>query len=277
MKKSLWLATWTALALTASAAFAQSGYQTITVSNGGTIRGTVKWTGPAPKPVILTINKNPDICDPQSQKKRDLERILVGPNGGVANTVVFLKNISQGKAMDLPAGRQFLNQKTCRYEPHILLVPQNGQLQIKSSDPVLHTAHMSGAADYNTPFPIANQVVARTMQRLGLVDIRCNAGHVWMNGEILVVAHPYYAVTDKQGRYMLTDVPPGEYEVVAWHEGWNVVRQETLYDVMTELKVQRPVFSDPVTWSRKVTVAPNQSEEVDFSISSNTTEFANNR
>ena len=101
----------------------------------------------------------------RAQKKRDLERLLVAANGGVANTVVFLKDISKGKAMDLPEEHQFLNQKTCRYEPHVLLVPTDGTLQIKSSDPVLHTVHMSGASDYNLPFPFANQTVSRTMNR----------------------------------------------------------------------------------------------------------------
>ena len=134
------------LVLMTSPAAAQSGYQTIAVNDGGTISGTVKWTGPVPKMPTVAINKDVAVCDPQAQKKRDLERLIVAENGGVANTVVFLKDISKGKAMDLPEGRQFLNQKTCRYEPHVLLVPDNGTLQLKSSDPILHTVHMSGAS-----------------------------------------------------------------------------------------------------------------------------------
>ena len=138
---------------------AQSGYQAITVADGGIIRGVVKWSGPVPKTVVLPMNKDVDVCDPTSQKKRDLERLVISQNGGVANTVVYLNNITKGKALELPEARQFLDQKTCRYEPHILLVPQNGTLKLKSSDNVLHTVHMSGAADYNLPFPFANQVV----------------------------------------------------------------------------------------------------------------------
>ena len=55
--------------------------------------------------------------------------------------------------MDIPEPRRSLDQKQCRYEPHILLVPENGPLQLKSSDAVLHTVHMDGAASYNLPFP----------------------------------------------------------------------------------------------------------------------------
>ena len=50
---------------------AQSGYQAITVADGGIIRGVVKWSGPVPKTVALPINKDIDVCDPNSQKKRE--------------------------------------------------------------------------------------------------------------------------------------------------------------------------------------------------------------
>jgi len=256
---------------------AQSGYQVIDVNDGGTITGTVKWSGPAPKGPAIGINKDPEVCDPQGQKKRDLERLLVAANGGVANTVVFLKDISKGKTMDLPEEHQFLNQKTCRYEPHVLLVPTDGTLRIKSSDPVLHTVHMSGASDYNLPFPFANQTVSRTMNRSGVVDLRCNAGHVWMNAEMFVVTHPYYAITDEDGNFRLTNVPPGEYEIEAWHEGWKVVGQGSVYDVMTQVRVSRPVFSDPMEWTKKVKVPPNGSVSVNFAISEKRPEMASNR
>ncbi len=265
------------LILLATRCVSQSGYEVISVSDGGTITGTVKWSGPAPKLSAFPINKDPEICDPRSQKKRDLERLVISSSGGVANTVVFLKDITKGKSWDIQEDRQFLNQKTCRYEPHVLLVPANGTLRLKSSDPVLHTVHMSGASDYNLPFPFANQTVNRTMNREGLVDLRCNAGHVWMNAEMMVVHHPYYAVTDEDGNFKLTNVPPGDYEIEAWHEGWKVVGQGSVYDVMTQVRVQRPIFSDPVEWTKKVTVSANGTASVSFVISDKRPEMAANR
>ena len=94
------------LGLTTSPAAAQSGYQSVTVNDGGTITGTVKWNGPVPKMPTVAINKDVEVCDPQAQKKRDLERLIVGANGGVANTVVFLKDVTKGKAMDLQNRRE---------------------------------------------------------------------------------------------------------------------------------------------------------------------------
>ena len=246
---------------------AQSNYEVISVTNGGNISGTVKWSGPAPRPLLFPVTKDPQICDPDSHKKVDLERLIVGPDGGVANTVVFLKNIRQGKALELPQPRRFLDQKHCRYEPHVLLVPQNAALEMKSSDATLHTIHMDGAATYNLPFPFPNQVISRKMPSPGLVTLKCNGGHVWMNAEMFVVDHPYYAVTDESGRFELTDIPPGQYQLVAWHEGWNVAHQESTLDVLTEQRVQRPIFGEPKTWEKSVTVAAHNTEHVNFVIS----------
>jgi hypothetical protein len=176
--------------------------------------------------------------------------------------VVFLEDISRGKAMDIPEPRRFLDQKHCRYEPHILLVPEKGALQLKSSDAVLHTVHMDGAATYNLPFPFTNQVVSRTMPSAGLANVRCNGGHAWMNAEILVVPHPYY----RRKRKVRTDGRParGIRDRGAWHEGWKLVREEAAFDVLTERRIRRPVFSDPKTWEKQVTVSPDESTVINF-------------
>jgi hypothetical protein len=261
------------IALAPELSAGQAGYQVVSVQDGGTIRGTVKWQGASPHLVPSELNRDPQICDPLGQKHRDLERLLVGPNGGVANTVVFLRNISRGKAMDLPASRRFLNQKTCRYEPHVLLVPLQASLTVRDSDPLLHTVQMSGSADYNLPFVLEGQEIARPMTREGTVSMRCNV-HVWMNSEMIVAKHPYYAVTDQDGNFQLTQVPPGDYEIVAWHEGWRVVGESSLYDIATQVRVKRPVFSDPIIWSKSVSVSSHATADVNFTLGEHTPQMA---
>jgi hypothetical protein len=252
-----------------SAALGQDDYKSIAVTDGGTISGTVKWSGPMPRTLNFPVTKDPQICDPDGRKMTDLERLIVGAQGGVANTVVYLKNISSGKPLDeLPPPRRHLDQKRCHYIPHILLVPQDGVLTMQSSDATLHTIHMDGAASFNLPFPFTNQVNSRTMPTAGLVHLRCNGGHVWMNAEMMVVRHPYYAVTDESGQFEFTNVPPGTYQVVAWHEGWSLTGKEQSYDVLTERKVERPVFGEAKTWEKSVTVNANQASTVSFVISS---------
>jgi nitrous oxide reductase accessory protein NosL len=244
-----------------------ANYEVVNVESGGSISGTVKWNGPIPKIPHLAITKDAKVCDPSGAKTIDLQRLVIGPDGSVANTVVYLKDVTRGKAWDLPASEQSLDQKACLYVPHILLVPVGGNMQIKSSDPVLHTVHMLGAATYNLPFPFQDQFISRTMHISGRVEMKCNAGHVWMNAEALVVPHPYYAITDARGNFTLSNVPPGNYEVEAWHEGWKVVSEETVLDVGSQVTVKRPIYSQPRTWQKQVTVHPVHNASVDFELS----------
>jgi hypothetical protein len=262
---ALWIATFL-LGVTV-VTVAQDSYRVINVTDGGTISGSVKWSGAVPHHLNFPITKDPQICDPESHKTTDLERLIIGPEDGVANTIVYLKNITSGKALALPEQRRHLDQKQCHYIPHILLVPQNESLQMVSSDATLHTIHMDGAATFNLPFPFPGQPTSRTMSTPGLVNLRCNGGHVWMNAEMMVVSHPYYAVTDESGRFVLTGVPAGTYQIVAWHEGWDLVGKEHAFDVLTERSVERPLFSQPKTWEKSVTVSPNQDSTVNFVIS----------
>jgi hypothetical protein len=257
----------TLLLTVAEVCVGQNDYRVIAVANGGTISGTVKWTGPLPHTPEFPVTKDPQICDPGSKKTVDLERLIVGPEGGVANTIVYLANVSSGKAFDLPPQRQHLDQKHCRYIPHILLVPERGELTMQSSDATLHTIHMDGAASYNLPFPFPDRPTTRTLSTPGLVHLRCNGGHVWMNAEMMVVPHPYYAVTDETGKFEFTEVPPGTYQIVAWHEGWGMLGRQQAYDVLTERRVDRPLFTEPKTWEKSVTVSGGQSTSINFVIS----------
>jgi hypothetical protein len=81
-------------------------------------------------------------------------------------------------------------------------------------------------------------------------------------------------VTDQDGNFELTQVPPGNYEIVAWHEGWRVAGETSLYDIATQVRVKRPVFSDPIIWSKSVTVSPHATADVNFTLGERTPQMA---
>ena len=96
-----------ALAATVSA----QDYQVVSIQNGGTISGTVKWAGPIPHLTPVVINKDALICDPSSQKTRDLERLILGPQAGIADEILQVEMVDLGgKLGRKPAGVELGNR-----------------------------------------------------------------------------------------------------------------------------------------------------------------------
>ncbi|MBI3269843.1 MAG: hypothetical protein HYZ53_12530 [Planctomycetes bacterium] len=243
-----------------SFAQAPAGYESIEVTDGGTIRGLVTWAGDSPTELRLPVSKNPETCGTHGAEKVS-PRLKISPRKGVKDAVVFLQEIARGKPF--PTGVKYaLDQKECEYLPHLLVVPKGADLEVSSSDDVLHNVHLDGANSGNLAFPdkTAKPQVLK-MKKAGFVDVRCDNGHVWMNGTVLVITHPYYAVTDEEGRYLLADVPPGAYKLVAWHEGWDIVKKDEKDGVVTKY-----YFSEPVKLMKDVDVKQKGEAEVSFEL-----------
>ena len=103
---------------------------------------------------------------------------MVSSEGGIANTVGLPQERQRRKSHGSSPPAPLPQSKELPLRAPHFLVPAEGILTVKSSDPVLHTVHMSGSADYNLPFVSAGQEISRPMMREGMVDLRCNAGHV---------------------------------------------------------------------------------------------------
>lgn len=241
-----------------SGATKTAGYEGGAVSGGGTIGGKVTWEGDKPKIDDYPINKDPDICDTDKKGKRVSDRLIVGDGGGVKNAVVYIEEITKGKAFD--KGKYELNQQGCEYHPHIMVVPKGSAVSLKSSDKILHNIHMFGAATYNLPFPDPTSV-EKKMRKKGIVRLQCDAGHAWMSAYIHAVGHPYYAITDDSGAYSLSDVPAGSYTVKMWHESWKV--KDT---VKKDGKVSAYVFDAPVEMDKKVEVKGGAKADASFTM-----------
>jgi hypothetical protein len=204
--------------LTAAAALAVApafAYDAAPVTDGGTISGTVKLQGTAPAPKKLDVTKDKEVC---GKAEHVDETLVVGSGGGIKNAVVAITNITKGKPMDATKPTT-LDQKGCRYQPHVILVPANGPLKIINDDGILHNIHTFSKKNppLNRAQPKFKKELEEKFAQPETFEVRCDA-HAWMNGWMIVQDHPYYVVTDDSGAFKLTDVPPGEYELKVWHE-----------------------------------------------------------
>ncbi len=190
-------------------------YETGEVTGGGAVAGTVQFLGTAPIPQLVEITQDADFC---GKTPLVSEAMVVSSDKGLANVVVFVTGVTAGKAA-VP-GTAKLDNKNCRYEPHVVAMVVGSKLQIGNADPILHNTHarLPKADVFNVALPMEGQVIDRTIDKMGLMKVGCDAGHGWMNAWIATFDHPYFAVTDAGGRYSIPDLPPGDYTLVAWHE-----------------------------------------------------------
>lgn len=209
------------------------GYEEITVKDGGTIEGQVRLSGVAPTPGKVEITKDEATCGKTEKME---EKLLVGTDQGVRNVVVAIENIRRGKRQPREGG--ILDQKDCRYDPHVVLVPEGVSLTMKNSDGILHNVHSHSVANpaFNKPQPKFKKTLKETLDKAEILQITCDA-HTWMSGWVVVHEHPYYVVTDEGGRFSLADVPAGEYTVRIWHE----VLGEKRYPVVVKSGTNEPL------------------------------------
>ena len=248
-----------ALLLASMASAAGTPYEAVAVTDGGTISGKVTWSGAAPTIESLVVNKNVESCDPAGIGTRKSPRLVISPSGGISNAVVYIEEIAKGKKME--TGDLVIDQIGCTYTPHITIAPKKSKITLKSSDDILHNIHMFGAANYNIPFPDMNSVL-KSFRKAGVARFQCDAGHGWMSAYVHVVTHPYYALTDAEGNYSLTEVPPGKYTLKMWHESWEVVNRTEKDGEITGYE-----FAEPVEQSQDVEVASGAESKVVFSLS----------
>lgn len=243
---------------------AQPTYTEIEVKNGGEISGVVHCAGTTNRVEQFAINKDEKICG----KRKPSCRIAFGKNFGVRNAVVFLDEITEGKKITGNM-KPILNQQRCEYVPHVMVVPVGAQLEIVNSDPILHNVHayeseVSLQTLFNIAQPIRGQRTAIKQTQLnnpGIVYMRCDAGHPWMNAFVLVAPHPYYCVTDENGNFTLDNVPPGRYKIKMWHEGVVVMDKEIQNGVVTKYSYEHAYES-----VKEATVQPNGKAVVNFDL-----------
>jgi len=241
------------LVLTAALAVPAAAYEIVTVADGGVLTGLVKFTGVPPRLEPLAVNKNRDVCGDHKES----EALVLGAERGVRGSVILLEGVARGKK---PGAEVVLDNHRCVFVSHVTAVMAGERARVKNSDAILHNTHgfLGKPTVFNLALPNRDQMIdiTKRLTKPGLVRVVCDA-HPHMSAWLIVHDSPYYAVTDERGAFRIDAIPPGTYKVTMWHEGFRPKGLD---------KDGRPIFDEPRTITKDITIAPRATATVDFEL-----------
>jgi hypothetical protein len=228
-------------------------YEEVAVADGGVVSGTVKFVGTPPKLEPLAVNKNRDVCGEQKAS----EALVVGSGGGVRGAVVVIEGVGRGKKAK---GDLIVDNHKCLFVSHVSATMAGERVRVKNSDAILHNTHgfLGKPTVFNLALPNKDQMIdiTKRLTKPGVVRVLCDA-HPHMFAWLVVHDSPYVTVTDDHGAFRIDGVPPGTWKVTMWHEGYRPKGVD---------KDGRPLYDEPRTVTREITVAPKGTATVDFEL-----------
>lgn len=191
--------------------------------------GRIAWEGEIPERAAVDMSSHDKCKAAHTAAPRD-EEIVVGPEKGLQNVFVYVKEGLGDKKFDPPATPVELDQNGCVFVPHVVGIQPGQELKMKSSDPVEHNLHSlpTEQAAFNETVKPEGELVKK-FEKPENVKIKCDI-HSWMGAWVCVVSHPYFAVSNANGEFKIAKLPAGTYKVAAWHEALG----EQVQDVTVE-------------------------------------------
>jgi plastocyanin len=194
---------------------------------GATMSGRITVPGALPKVERLIVHRDNTVCGMTIPN----EALIVDPGSrGLASVIVSVEGVTKGKPF--PADSTLvLENRTCRFVHRANAATVGSTLEIRNTDPILHNTHIRkdtrhGSTLINVSQPVGTRAILKPLSVPGLFDVRCDA-HPFMAGSMHVFEHPYFSVTDETGRFEITKIPPGTYQLRIWHERLGV-REKTV-------------------------------------------------
>ena len=192
--------------------------QYVSKGDEGAITGKVSYDGALPTLKKIDMSQDANCAAAAGDKTAD---DLLVADGKLANVFVYLKGgpIDKSK-FATPSDPVVLDQQGCRYHPRVLGIQTNQPFKVTNSDSTTHNIHPSPKVndEWNQMQAQNAPPIEKKFSRAEtLIPVKCNQ-HPWMRANIGVLAHPYFAVSAKDGSYTIKNVPPGTYTLVFWHE-----------------------------------------------------------
>jgi plastocyanin len=195
-----------------------TAYTAIDYSTSGTVAGVVRFPKTPPPRVQIDMAQDP-VCGIAADNFS--EQYMV-KDGGLQNVFVYVKEGLGGKVYAPSTTPVTLDQKGCRYTPHVIAVMVGQPVDFTNSDATMHNVHVMPEMNTNQGMDVSQPPRGGETQRVFLkpetmMPVRCN-NHPWMQGFINIAPNPFFAVTDEIGRFEIKGLPPGTYTLVAVHE-----------------------------------------------------------
>ena len=192
---------------------------------GGSISGSIKYDGKAPAAKKLAVSKDVNVC---AVDEKFSEELVVSAEGGIQN--VFVQVLGAKGEVVIPKERPSVVQKGCQFIPHIQVIPAGSRVNIMNEDGIAHNLHTLSEKNpaFNRLQPgVKKRMITRKNDLLipEIIPLKCDL-HGWMQAWIVVTDHPYHAISDPEGSFQISGIPPGTYTVQFWHETLGLQSQE---------------------------------------------------
>jgi plastocyanin len=207
--KRLWLAGLVAASFWPSMALAASS-----------ITGTVTFNGKAPTLKPLAMDADPACAKKHSEPAAN-EMLTLGSGNTMGNVMVWVsKGLPAGKTYPAPKDPVVIDQNGCQYKPHVMGIMVGQPYKILNSDGILHNIHTLPTINpsFNKGMPATVKEATTTFPKPeAMFHIKCDV-HPWMSAYLGVFTNPFYSVTSTDGKFTISGLDPGTYELTAWHE-----------------------------------------------------------
>jgi hypothetical protein len=187
------------------------------VVRAGDIEGFVKFPGETPPPAMIA--NGVDAACPRGIGGNNL--IVRQENRGLKNALVVVEYTG-----DAPAGRAVatgLKAEKCVFLPRMQWTRSPAYLTLTNLTDTNQDARatIEGVRVFAVDISGRGASIRRPLSRAKLYRVDSEL-HPWMRAWIYASPHPYVAVTDEQGHFVIHDAPAGKWTIHAWHEGWQI-------------------------------------------------------